>query len=324
VPSGYRISNTGKQVGFCSLEDLFQPLQRQTDMVLPESGHGWEPCPGKEKGMSPADSDRGERTIEPVRKAEDGTLHEAKRSLLLQQLEAQPEPGVIPDLVKFLASDQDEEVRVLAASALGRTRHADAVPHLAQVLADAREDLMLRRAAAWGLHRIQDADAVTHLGQVLIDKDEVYEIRWTAAEALKEMGRIDAIRYLGKALADQAPQIQKVAAQALLDLDHPHAAPYFRSALKEVGNPEVRRIAAMALGRARDMDAIPLLGRVLTEDDNRIVRQTAAKALGQIGEVGASPSLSKALKEHQDVLTRLAAADVLGIVHHTDAVQLLC
>lgn len=218
--------------------------------------------------MSPAESDCGERITKPVWKAEDGTLPEAKRSLLLQQLEAQLEPDVIPDLVKLLASDQDEEVRVLAASALGRTRHADAIPHLGQILADAREDLMLRRTAAWGLHRIQDADAVTHLGQVLIDKDEAYEIRWTAAEALKEMGRIDTICYLGKALADQSPQIQKIAAQALLDMDHPHAVPHFRSALKEVGNPEVRRIAAMALGRARDMDAIPLLGRALTEDEN--------------------------------------------------------
>jgi HEAT repeat protein len=94
----------------------------------------------------------------------------------LDGLERAP-PGLLTAL-----RDQDQELRVLAAQALGEIADPSAVPALAGALKD--ESAEVRRQAVQALGEIDHADVTQHL--VLAMKDPDTEVRRLAAEALGE------------------------------------------------------------------------------------------------------------------------------------------
>ncbi|MBM3242164.1 HEAT repeat domain-containing protein [Candidatus Poribacteria bacterium] len=150
-----------------------------------------------------------------------------------------------------------------------------AVPLLIEALSD--ENWQVRLNAAVALGQIGDSAAVPALIAAL--NDEAWEVRANATVALGKMGQT-VVPALIAALKDQDAPVRRNAARALGDIGDPTAVP----ALIEILNDEdgeVRGSAAVALGEMGPV-AVPALAAAL-KDENEAVGAMATWALQLIG-----------------------------------------
>jgi HEAT repeat protein len=210
-------------------------------------------------------------------------------------------------------TDDDLELRVLAAEYLGMLRVGSAVPKLAALLGP-NNPPRLRRAAIDALGEIRRPEATKSLVAIL--KDGPSELHNSAATALSYIADPNAIaplieqlrnernstrhhvvRALGATLRakpdanarkvlrelanDNSVKVSLAAISSLAAAKDPSDAPFLRD-LVERGASDRRRAAAWALGEMRDAGSIDVLGSALSSaKDDRLVGD-AAWALGEI------------------------------------------
>lgn len=154
----------------------------------------------------------------------------------------QPIPDEVQRLIEALHSD-DDEVRVAAAVALGKTGHIRATPDLIQALSDENRQVRMEAAAALG--SIGDPSAVPALIEALDD------VTLDAALSLGEIGDARAVPALVRVLAtfDKEGTDEPIV-HALTDIGEP-AIPHLMEALDSADN-EIRNSAAILLGAIRN------------------------------------------------------------------------
>lgn len=226
-------------------------------------------------------------------------------ALYLGSLDTAARPGVVPDLIKAL-KDSDDEVRLTATRRLGWSRAGEAVPALANALADANRDI--RYAAAEALSQIgpKAVAAAPALVSAMPDKDnevrnlirhalfqigpravpalvpalahEKVEVRRWVVEILGqyEAGAKEAVPALVNALMNPDSQIQVYASAALVKIG-PDATPALVAALAHE-NPSVRKLVIGALNRDFAVEVSLALVGALADVDVE-VRRAAAKTL---------------------------------------------
>jgi len=222
-------------------------------------------------------------------------------------------------------TDEDLEIRVLAAEYLGLLRVSTAIPKLA-ALAGPGNPPRLRRAAIDALGEIGRPEGTFPLVAVL--RDGPAELHSAAATSLsyiadpsalapliahaqidRSPSRHHVVRALGATLRSSAgagdPHARKLlrdlAAEASIKVSlaaiaglgaakTPGDAPFLRN-LVEQGASDRRRAAAWALGEMRDAGSIDVLATALSSKDDRLVGDSAW-ALGEI--LAAHPKDSRA------------------------------
>ncbi|UCC40531.1 MAG: HEAT repeat domain-containing protein [Candidatus Aminicenantes bacterium] len=138
--------------------------------------------------------------------------------------------------------------------------------------------------------------------------DERPYIRWRAARALGQIKDIHAIRALITVLKDRNLNVRIKAAEELLKIGKPAAAPLIAALKGE--NPYVREFAAYTLGEIRDRRAVePLI--VTLNDKNINVREAGTRALGQIRDPRAIMPLIAELSD-KDINIRKYATEALA------------
>jgi HEAT repeat protein/energy-coupling factor transporter ATP-binding protein EcfA2 len=216
-----------------------------------------------------------------------------------------------------LLGDEDPEMRVTAARALGRL--GQATPAVARVLHGALgdPDPRVRIAAAGALGWLGQAtpEVVRALVGALGDADPL--VRIAAARALGQLSQAtpEVLRALCEALGDTEPQVRIEAARALGQLGQatPEVLRALRGALGDA-EPRVRIEAARALaqlGQATPEVLRALLGALGHTEP--LVRIVAARALGQLGQ--ATPEVVRALLGalgDAEPRVRIEAARALG------------
>lgn len=184
---------------------------------------------------------------------------------------------VLPLLAERAATDANLLLRIDAVTAIGGFGKvaAPAVPALVQLL-QASPDAEVRLAAATALGKIGDIQAAPPLIAALDGADS--HLCYAAALALAQLGK-PAVSPLTAALGTAKPQARAYIAFALAKLgpDAVSARPALEQALKDA-DARVRRNAADALGRLGDRAALPAL-TALAADPDLAVRLTAATAL---------------------------------------------
>jgi len=140
------------------------------------------------------------------------------------------------------------------------------------------EEAEVRLAAAIALGKLGDQAAVDYLVQALTKEEDA--LRVPAARALGEIGEQAAPRLLS-ALRRPEETVRWGAAQALGYTGGAGVAKALRQALNDQ-SPQVRAAAALSLGRLRDREAVELLVQHLGDED-RTVRWCAAWALEELG-----------------------------------------
>jgi HEAT repeat protein len=121
--------------------------------------------------------------------------------------------GDVGGLIEALNYEKDHNVRLAAASALGKIGDDQAVEPLIDALDDRRE---VKEVAILSLGKIGDPVAGDSLVDMLEDKN--WEVRSSAAKALGQIGDPHSVEPLIKVLGDRSETIRWVASNALTSI----------------------------------------------------------------------------------------------------------
>jgi HEAT repeat protein len=205
-----------------------------------------------------------------------------------------------------------------AARCLGRIGDPGAVPGLAELLQDPREEV--REAALFALVRIGSREALQAMIDAL-DSDN----RWSqekVAEAMEEAGD-ESRRVLADLLTGENPHHRAFAAEVIGGIGGDGEAALLVDALADE-DMDVRARAADSLGRMRYRPARPALLRSL-EDPAWQVRAQAAKALGKVGDTSDASRLAGSLRDEEFWVRNNAAAALreMGEAGETPLIEML-
>ena len=224
----------------------------------------------------------------------------------------------VPLLIAAL-EDEDEDVRIDAADALGRIGSSEAVePLLNSLRRDPCGDVKRAAAAALGAMRAVEAAPLLRAlvagraeDEIAWDQESFFADGWddwldiqlTAIESLGALGDAEAAEAVaGAALSEDGQDVTAQAARALAAMGGPGVRRLAQ--LLEVGGERMRRAAAAALASSDDPAARPALDPALG-DRAPTVRMAALQA--RAGIALDDPALTAFLKD-RDPLIRAEAA----------------
>ncbi len=224
----------------------------------------------------------------------------------------------------LIAALQDEapEVRIAALQSLGRMRIATASSAIQALLADERQDMLVRRAAAYALGEIGGEENVAPLTKVLADHP---------APVPEPPPGVEPDPNAPKPPPDETVDLRKAAARALGRIGEPSSARALTDSLKGAAEPdaEVRVAIAYALGdvaakATEEADATTVLDGLLAglTDKNGDVRIACAYGLRkatvpQSRQTAVADGLRKA-KDDNHYWVRQAAEETLLALRITD------
>jgi HEAT repeat protein len=185
------------------------------------------------------------------------------------------------DLVTFFLADENLDVQVTAAGALGSLRDREGRPVGSDALLAALRSgpPAVQAAAARALGETGDSRAEPALRERVRGDDPAVAL--AALEALGQLGSPDLDDLLVEALSSPDEEVVKQALIAMGDLGSERAVERIAIALEHPGW-DVRRLAADLLGGLRRREAAgALLARLETETDE-LVRDALRKALAEL------------------------------------------
>ena len=232
--------------------------------------------------------------------------------------------------------DDQPELRMAAATGLGRVGDPSVTAALVERLSDPDKRVRERSAVACG--RIGDPRAVKAL-RSLLDEDPGIDVRAAAAAALGEIGTEAALEVLLAATDDESESVRRVIADALgkfgsvepMDALVGYLADgsetVRRTAIFSVveillnapaqQSHDVREAAADQLEAATADEVIPPLSEILTESSGAPQRRNAAWLLGRVAgaEYGsmARGSLIEALGDDDGMTAQFAATSLTAL-----------
>ena len=186
----------------------------------------------------------------------------------------------IPPLIDILEDeDAEEELRWYAARTLGEFQQPEAIAPLVELL-KTDEDEELKAIAATALGRMGNV-AITSLTELLADEDT----RLLAVRSLSCIPQTETITPLLSVVQDSQATIRTAAIEALSSFHDERIPPILLNALDDIA-VTVRRAAVLGLGFRPDLrEALDLVTRLQTKlyDFNLDVCCAAAVSLSRIG-----------------------------------------
>jgi HEAT repeat protein len=312
---------------FILLEQIFSSL-RQYKALGDTVNDFWSPHPPVHERAKAVLPQHGAAAVRPLLRS----LHAAEVLTVEQRAEvpdilADIGPAGVPLLVRAL-QDPDENVRAVAAAALGRLQAFEALPMLVRAAHDPSEWVRLSLVEA--------------LGHVCGPDTRVTQKKWSIRLAVRGAGRwykwvflwrkwywhfrlphpVElAVATLRAALADPATPVRRQAALTLGQIGPAAAAaaPELVALLADA-DESVRCQAAESLGKLGDpAEATVAALAGLLQDASAAVRAAAARALGALkqGAAAAVPELGR-LVQDRDEGVRQAAAEAIAQVGAVD------
>jgi HEAT repeat protein len=202
-----------------------------------------------------------------------------------------PKSAAVPLVV--LLQDQDPQIRISAAQALGKIAVSDAAPALLLSLDDA--DPAVRAMSAWALGNLGE-EILDQAGMELARRldDPSPAVKQASARALGALGSTQTIiELLTERLTRSDVETRRAAVQALTWLE---ASSAYHALIAALGDPDaqVRQGAVAALGEMVDPRSLPAIRDRLLKDMDASVRGEAAYRLGKFGDRTIVPALRSA------------------------------
>ncbi len=204
--------------------------------------------------------------------------------------------------------------RARAATALGLLRESRAVGPLVEAMRDANEDGDVKLACAEALGRLRDPSVVAEMCELLAQVDEWASPR--IAQVLREFGPIAVEPLLSVLDRSDSLNARVWAAQILGRLADRRATWPLVERLHDRAE-QLRLSAANALAELGDAAAVPALIGVVLRDPVAAVRAQAARALGELGDERALPLLIASLGD-PDYWMRFRALEAIEALAPTD------
>ena len=203
----------------------------------------------------------------------------SRRAMAAHLLGAAAVPAAVPDLVR-LTQDRSEDVRRVAARALGRMGD----PRGVRALISALEEPRALSQGTVGLAMVRMGPAAAPGLREALGSDDP-SVRAMAADVLGHLGDTDAVPRLMDRLHDDEVNVRLAAAAALRRIGSPQARPALAHTALSDQEPAVRALAVSALAVLGPAFALGTLSEALGDVDHRVAR-AAAGALAQAGEDG--------------------------------------
>ena len=177
------------------------------------------------------------------------------------------ETSAVPKLVDSL-TDENPQVRIRSAAALSQLDHPKAVPALIERLSDPHGEV--RREAAVALASIGTDQALAALLDMLEDNNT--SIRRIAASSLGNAGTVEAVQPLADALADESSAVRSSAVFSIIEL------------LSNAPTQQSHQIRDTVVSELKDADSATVqpLVEILDESTQRRQRRNAAWFLGRV------------------------------------------
>jgi HEAT repeat protein len=176
-----------------------------------------------------------------------------------------------------LLYDEDEDVRELAAEALGHVKYSGGVDGLRALLGKEKES-SVRKAAVQSLYVLGGKSVVEDLVNVLKNDLEESVVKALAAQLLGDAGTEKAADALVVALEDFDENVRLAAVTAITELKPARALDTVIEMLEDA-NGLVRTQAALACGELGDKKAVPALIRMLDPSEGMQALENATKSL---------------------------------------------
>ncbi len=213
--------------------------------------------------------------------------------------------NAIPPLSALLDQDTDQDVRTMAAFALGEIESAKAADAILKVLSKKGEADAVRARALEAAGKIAAAnpkDAKSRqLGESILDWLEAEQSLATRSREIVLLGLTAALRakpdeadfVVGKFLTDKDVSVRADALNTLVRLKskNDNLKAQYRAMLLSDDDAVVRANAARALGASEDAMSLDLLIEAATTDDDQRVRVAAIRSLGLLKDKKAAASL---------------------------------
>ena len=215
------------------------------------------------------------------------------------------------EVIITLLEDFDDQIRAQAAIASGQLKNTAAVEPLIKHLATDPNNTV-RVNAAKALGEIGDIEAVFALFE---SEEQMYvEVVTASSNALNVLGKTSEEKKLVnlfKLLKNKDEEIRDKSIHQLIEIDD--SIKFLRQFLSAT-NHLIRNSSALALGRAKDDKSAPII-RDLLSDKEPLVRACSAEALGLLVDVDAVPLLITHLKnKKEDMMVRELCTNALASI----------
>jgi HEAT repeat protein len=267
----------------------------------------------------------GEESIAFIQDLFDASESNLQREDLVSMTSAHTQrDAVLPALLRWVAQDYPENVRVSAVEGLGEQRNARALAALARI---ARRDANaeVRREAAESVGDIglpEAADTLIALAMQLEDEDA----RREAIEALGSRDERNAREALFRiARTDDSMDLRREAVESLGDLENGAGLGELLSLARSDLPSEVRREAIETLAEVESPETVvPVLERIARSDPDPDVQRQAAESLAEIDSPRALSVLLDLARNGPDTNTQISAIESLSDSHEQQtAIQAL-
>lgn len=187
----------------------------------------------------------------------------------------------IPDFIKLIQKDSNEEIRVESIEALGDlgSLAKEAVPTLTNVLENEEESFKIKAGAAYSLSQLKSSFAVPALIKALKIQNE--EVKMNAVFALGEIGDKSAVTALEEVLNDESADVRLYASIALSHFTNKINVSLLLDALNSDNNSH-KIDAIESLGRIKDKTVVDTLTYIANNDPDTDVINAAKEAISQI------------------------------------------
>lgn len=215
------------------------------------------------------------------------------------------------DVIITLLEDFDDQIRAQAAIASGQLKNTTAVKPLIKHLAtDPKNTVRVNAAKALG--EIGDIEAVFALFES--EEQEYVEVVTASSNALNVLGKTSEEKKLVNLLnllKNKDEEVRDKSINQLIEIDD--SIKFLRQFLSAT-NHLLRASGALALGRAQDDKSAPKI-RDLLSDKKPLVRACSAEALGLLVDVDAVPLLITHLKnKKEDMKVRELCTNALASI----------
>ena len=209
----------------------------------------------------------------------------------------------VPSVVALLSED-DQDTRMSAASALGKIKSMKATPPLLKATGDIAA---VRTLAISSLCDICDPRSSSLLISVLAQNTDSGEVRARTARALSVIGGQNAIAALTNALGDFDLKVRSSTIGGLQRMGAPAVGAI--TAKLALSNKVIREAAAQSLERTDSPDASVVLVKLAKDADSK-VRASAAKGLGAQTAARHPEALTALLGDSADEVGEAAVASL--------------
>lgn len=212
--------------------------------------------------------------------------------------------AAVPTLVNLLENDKDENVRAMAAFAIGEIESIEGAEAILKILENTELPDSIRARATEAAGKIAAANEKEEksksLGDAVLDaleredgrgKQQNRPVVLLGLTAVLRARPEEAAFVAAKFLTNLDAQVRADAANTLTRLRAKNANEKLRSMLLTDDDPIARANAARALGAAEDKEAFNLLLEAAVTDEDSRVRVSAIRAVGSLKDAKAADKL---------------------------------